>query len=221
MLTVAKNEFFKNLKSIKSILIILLFACLSFFMTRYLKGIIKSDLNGLYSTLKFLVFILGYLFVSTISHDVINREIEMQTIRLIVTKISKKRFLIGKLIGIIIFWFICIFISFSIISISAKMFNIMSFLLIFSCIYYYSCCVIFLSTIINKSTISNFLGIFLGLLLPPLGIYLTTTTNFLKLLKWLFPYVYIEKSGFYILGPIVIGTVFILISLKILEKKDV
>lgn len=224
MLSIARNELLKNLKSIKSILVILIFAALSFLVSKALKGFMNGNLEGLYSTLKILVFILGYLFVSIISHDAINREVEMQTIRLIITKISKRKFIIGKFIGILFFWIICILISFTIISISAKTFNIVNFSLLISCIFYYIGVTIFLSTIIDRTTISNFLGLFISIVLPAGGLYITTTTNVFKFLKWIFPYAYIEfsqKNNLYIAGPIVIGMIFLIVSLIILDKKDV
>ena len=85
MISVAKNEFLNLIKSVKAVIVILVFVLFSFYISNFL--IKSSHLNtgkaAAYSSLRLLVFVLGYLFASILSHNTINREIEQRTGRLL------------------------------------------------------------------------------------------------------------------------------------------
>lgn len=225
MLVVAKNEFFKLFKSIKSILIILIFICTSYFTAKYFTNNIfeSSSNNGspYYSSLRFCVFILGYIFVSTLSHDCINKEIESQTIRLVISKISRKDFLLGKFIGITFFWCVCILISSLCIILISSVVEIKTIVtMILTCIYFISI-VILTSCLIPKSSMTNFIGIVLGFIIPGLGLYCYFTENrFWGIFKYLFPYYYAMNMNAtsIVIGIISIGI--ISISYFLIGRKD-
>ena len=54
------------------------------------------------STIKFLFFFLGFIFITAVSHDILNKEIEMETIRFLVVKTSRINILLGKFFGVYI-----------------------------------------------------------------------------------------------------------------------
>lgn len=226
MLAVVRNELLKLFKSIKSIIIILIFVLVSYFISNLLKsnvyGLNISGNNSFYSSIRLLVFMLGYIFASTLSHNVINEEIELQTIRLVITKISKSKFFIGKFLGVFIFWILCITTSFSIISVLANTFNIYIFLMLIVCMFYFISLIFLLSTIIKKQALSNFIGIILGFIIPISGMWATLADKniFFKIFKYLFPYHYLINQGFYILVPAIIGIALFLLSLQIFIRKD-
>ncbi|WP_173224351.1 ABC transporter permease subunit [Paenibacillus alba] len=105
-------------KSFKSVAIILLFVVVSMSIAKFvqnnqalLEGF-GNQSNPYLSGMRFLINVLGFLFVLTHSHDFLNREIENQTIRFLVTKTSKMAIVIGKYLGIFLFWMTCVGISF-------------------------------------------------------------------------------------------------------------
>lgn len=226
MLAVAKNELLKHFKSIKSIIIILIFVLVSYYTSKFFKTNISSlgfkDANAFYSVIRLMVFLLGYIFASTLSFNCINKEIELKTIRLVINKISKIKFFLGKFIGVALFWFLCLFISFLIISILANTFSLNIFFMILICMFYFIAIVFFLSTVIEKQSISNFMGIIFGFAIPILGLWssISNSNFFLKVIKYIFPYYYLLNGGFYLIGPIIIGCILIVISILILNRKD-
>lgn len=224
MLVVAKNEFFKLFKSIKSILVILVFICTSYYTAKHFSNsIFESSSNGspYYSSLRFCVFILGYIFVSTLSHDCINGEIESQTIRLVISKISRKDFLLGKFIGITLFWCACILISSLCIILISSVIEIKTIItMILTCIYFISI-VILNSCIIPKSSMTNFIGIVLGFIIPGVGLYCYFTENaLLGIFKYLFPYYYAMNMNVTVIIIGIISAGIISISYFLISRKD-
>lgn len=226
MLFIAKNEFFKLFKSIKSILIILIFVLASYYTAKFFNGItplasMSNNESPYYSSLRLLVFIFGYLFISVLSHDCINKEIELQTIRLITSKVSRKDFVLGKFLGITLFWFVCVISSSICIILISKTIEIKIILvMLITCIYFISM-VILVSTLVSKSSISNFLGIVLGIGIPLVGLYLMFTENsFLNIFKYLFPYYYVVNMDLSVCVIGIIAAVLLYISYFVLNRKD-
>ncbi|MGP8330366.1 MAG: ABC transporter permease, partial [Methanosarcinaceae archaeon] len=77
----------------------------------------KSEMSGNigYITSNLALLLLGPVFVIALSHDVVSREIETGTIRLIIPKIQRSSFIIGKFIGLNILFSLIIGIVFMII----------------------------------------------------------------------------------------------------------
>lgn len=109
-----------------------------------------------------------------------------------------------------------------IISVIAKTFSMDIYLIIIICMFYFICIVMFVSTLLEKQSLTNFLGIVIGFLIPLLGLYSTISNSkgVFKIIKYIFPYYYILKQGCYLVVPILIGLILIITSLKILDRKD-
>ncbi|MFD2923169.1 ABC transporter permease subunit [Halobacillus naozhouensis] len=104
------KELFKGIRPIIIIGILLgvsyLSARLASVFPGNIEGVTKQDI---YTTgLSVSIFFFGLLFVFTLSHSTINREVESRTMRFLVTKTSRNNILFGKLLGIILFWFIIV-----------------------------------------------------------------------------------------------------------------
>ncbi len=223
MISVAKNEFLNLIKSVKAVIVILVFVLFSFYISNFL--IKSSHLNtgkaAAYSSLRLLVFVLGYLFASILSHNTINREIEQRTGRLIVTKISRKSFLLGKFIGNLMFWFVSITVSYILISIMSNQQDGEVYFMTLSTMIYFVGLVLLLSTAVNKTSMSNFLGVFLGIAIPGIGIWITLDEkHILGFTKYIFPYFYILKGGAFMLIPDLIAIIWVIIALIIIKRKE-
>ncbi|MDM5292012.1 hypothetical protein QUF81_01825 [Peribacillus simplex] len=226
MIHILKNEFFHSFKSFKSIIIILFFTLTSFLTASYLSNssLLDDQLNSgsaYTSSIKLLVFFFGFLFVFSVSHDLINRELDFQTIRLLVTKTSKFNIISGKFLGILLFWLISITISFIIISLFAHNWFMKDYFITIVFLFYIISFVTFLSTIISKPSVTMFLGILISILAPILGFWAAFSDKwFLIPFKFILPYYYVVKSNYFLIFPLLIGITFLLFSYLIFKRKD-
>ncbi|MGX5470161.1 ABC transporter permease [Bacillus toyonensis] len=224
MLSIAKNEFFGLFKSFKSIVVILFFLLVSYYSSSFLSGNLMNGMNGdsnYASSIKLLVFFLGFLFVFSLSHDSINREVELQTVRFIVTKISRKSFIFGKFLGILFFWLFCITVSFSVICFFAKDILIKEYFLMVLFLVYAISLNLFLSVLFNKSGVTIFLSIILGILLPIFGMWSALDDKvWLFPFKYLLPYHYLILSGNYLIFPLILSSLYLYLVLLLFNRKD-
>src|SRR5699024_1856594 len=131
--TILKREFIDSFKSIRSILIILFITFITYqasnilsYNEEFITGLLSVGMtieSAFTSIILFIMFIFGFLFVFSISHDVINKEIELKTIRLLVTKVSRLHIMLGKLLGVLAFWIVVITLSFVIASLFSDVFD--------------------------------------------------------------------------------------------------
>lgn len=229
MITIGIHEFKNLFKSIRSVLIILLLLVATLgsasIMDNFSDEIQEMGLDGIYiAGLYALLVIAGPLFVLGLSHDVINKEIHSRTIRFLVTKTSRNQIVLGKFLGILAFWFFCIFISsLLLIPFSGKFYIVEIFdLVIF--IGYFIALALFLSTVISKPGLTMFIGLLLSIILPVLGMWgILSPENFiLKVISLITPYYYLgleNKVVTYIVLPL-ITALLVIGSLSILKRRD-
>ena len=104
MTAVFYMEFRRQILSFRSIFFILLFIILGislerlFSMTSTEIGFIDNETyaGSFFVVIKFAVILLGYLFSSILSHNCINRETGNKSARLVISKVSKVDYIIGK-----------------------------------------------------------------------------------------------------------------------------
>lgn len=226
MIHIIRNEFMNSFKSFKSIAIIVFFTLTSFLTASYLSdnaqllGELNSD-SAYTSTIKFLVFFLGFLFVFSVSHDLVNRELDYNTIRLLVSKTSRFNIIIGKMLGSFIFWVCSITISFVVVSIYAKTWFYLDYVTVIAVLFFITSFNVFLSTIVTKPSITMFLGILFGILFPILGLWAAFSDKWYLLpFKYLLPYHYVVESNFYLVGPFLIGILLVATSYMVFKRKD-
>jgi len=226
MKAICIREFISLFKSVKSIIIILVVFNVSYFSAKYI-GIFIQQLNGgettnIYSGgLSFLILMLGLLFVTSLSHDTVNREIQNRTIRFLVTKTSRTSILFGKFLGIFLFWLSCMMVSFILISIFSKSFDWIIFLQVMSMLTYMISMTLLLSVLIEKPGLTMFLGIVLGLAFPFLNLWVMFTSKpAISWLKYLAPYFYVEKDHFLFLIILLFAAGMLLVADVALRRRN-
>lgn len=229
MLTICLHEFKNLFKSIRSIIIIFLMLSVTLgaasLLERFQQEIQELGMGGVYIIGLFaLLMIAGPLFVVSLSHDIINKEIHSRTIRFLVTKVSREKIILGKFFGVFLFWFSCLTISVLLLIPFSKTFYYMELLDLIIFISYFIALVLFLSTVITKPGLTMFIGIVLSLILPILGVWsiLTPDNLVLKIVNLATPYYYLSEEGswlVYVMLPLL--TVFLVVaSLFILKRRD-
>lgn len=231
MFHIAQREFIDSFKSIRSILIILFITFVSYQSANFLYdnqalvselidiGESEGAIYSLATTFIFIVF--GFLFVFAISHNVINKELELKTIRLLVTKVSRIDIVIGKFIGMLLFWISIIALTYGIIYLFAPTNYLREFSETAVLFFYIVSFVLFISTIVTKSLLSMFLGVFLSIVLPILGLLSAVIDKwYLTLFKYVLPFHYLDNVTYHLLFPLLIGCIFLTVSVIIMERRD-
>ena len=84
----------------------------------------KTYAGSFYVVIKLAVILLGYLFASILSHGCINRETESKSARLIISKISRTEYIVGKYLANITFWVICFILIYGCLFLKYKVFDV-------------------------------------------------------------------------------------------------
>ncbi|ASK63910.1 hypothetical protein CFK37_17985 [Virgibacillus phasianinus] len=231
MIHVLKREFIDSFKSVRSILIVLFITFVSYQSAKFIEnnpGIIDKlienggEAGSAYTAaIALIVLMFGFLFVFATSHDIINRETEMKTMRLLVTKTSRWQVMLGKFCGAMLFWVVTVSISFSILSIIAESWFPKDYFQSLLFIFYIVSFVLLISTVITKTKLTMFLGILLGITLPIIGLIASVVDRWYLLpFRYLLPYNYLEGSVGFMLIPMATGIVYILLSIYIIQRRD-
>lgn len=229
MLAIAYFELKQNLRSIKSIFImfvILLFSLGFAHLTQKYQSFFDALNVGdeLYILgLTFTLLFVGPFFVFGLNHDAINSEIKNRTIRFLATKTSRTEIVIGKFFSSSLFWFVCLLIPVTIISITYKNNLFLEGLTAYSFMLYFISLSLLLSSFIDNMAITNFLGIFLSLIMTIMGVLSTSIHNwYIDVYSYITPYHYYLKEDITISSftPIIFSAVFLIICIIILKKRD-
>src|SRR5699024_1969966 len=232
MIHILKREFIDAFKSVRSILILLFITFVSYQSAKFFDenqdminqfiGESGNEVGSVYTAaIAFIVLIFGFLFVFAISHDLINREIEMKTIRLLVTKTSRLQIVLGKFLGILLFWVVTISISFAIISLITGSWFPKDYFQAIIFLFYIISLVLLISTVIPKTKLTMFLGIFLGIVLPIIGLAAAFSDKWYFIpFKYLLPYKYFDGSVGMMFIPLAIGIGYISLSIFFINRKD-
>lgn len=226
MIPIIRNEFFQTFKSFKSVAIVLFFTLTSLLTATYLAN--HPELLGdggndsaYTSSIKFLIFFLGFLFVFAVSHDIVNRELDDQTIRLLVSKTSRFNIIAGKFLGSFLFWVCSISISFFVVTLYAKSTFFLDYLIVITVLFFITCLNVLLSTVLTRPGMTMFVGILLGILCPVLGFWAAFSNNWYLLpFKYLLPYYYVVESGVYLIVPFLLGLLFLTVAYFMFYRKD-
>ncbi|GIN92855.1 hypothetical protein J22TS1_39060 [Siminovitchia terrae] len=228
MYVIGKREFFSLFKSIKSILIIGILLLTSYYSAKFsyvLMSLIEltpSEKEQIYTVgLLTLLFLFGQLFVMGLSHDCMNRETHERTMRFLVTRTSRSSILYGKFLGIALFWFVCLAISFLIVSIFAKQFDIFIFSQIMSLLIYQIALTILLSILIPKPGITMFLGTIIGLAFPIFGLWVSFTSNvWISWVKFITPFYYLERDDYTLVVILLFAGLMLFIANLIFKRRE-
>lgn len=233
MIPIMKREFVDAFKSVRSILIILFMTFISYRSAILIQdnsylvsSLLEMDLGGMKIQAIVIMFVfitLGFLFVFAVSHDVVNKELELKTIRLLVTKVSRIEIIIGKLLGVFLFWVFVISISFGLIFFITGEFDLRGYLETNVFAFYIVSLLIFISTIVTKPKMTMFLAILLGISLPILGLVADIVDKWYLLpFKYVLPYHYMDLETILLAAivPLLIAIGYIIISVIVMERRD-
>ena len=177
----------------------------------------KTYAGSFYVVIKLAVILLGYLFASILSHGCINRETESKSARLIISKISRTEYIVGKYLANITFWVICFILIYGCLFLKYKVFDVSELITNTVTLIYYNSIIILLSVVMKRGVASNFLGLVVGIVLPFIGLY-TMAKN--SILRFLFPYSYIFELDWNTLVPIILSVAIIGIAIAIFKRMD-
>ncbi|MBY0008143.1 ABC transporter permease subunit [Priestia aryabhattai] len=224
MWAICMQEFKGLFKSIKSIFIISFLSGISVLFAHFGNSLGIDDMSleaSFTSGLSTLIVFLGMLFVFILSHDVISREFQSRTLRFLITKTSRKNIIIGKALGVTVFWLCCLFLSMLLIALVSKVFFFKTFIQCTVFMIYGISLTILTSTFVSKTSQSLIIGVILSLTLPILGLLSLLLEN--KLISWvkfLTPYHYMDLSLPYLIGVLILSSIFLFISIIHFERKD-
>lgn len=225
MWAICLREFRELFKGVRPIIIIVILGGMSYLFARFadtfpaIEGLTKQDTYT--AGLMIPILFLGLLFVFTLSHGVINREVETRTIRFLVTKTSRNKILIGKLLGTLLFWFIIVLVCITVITLYAKTLFLKTLLecMIFLC--FGICSAFLLSTLVPRTGQSMFLGIAISLVLPILTAWAMFTDKFyIQWFKYLSPYYYDGLDYPFKLFTLLLAVILMFLSLFLFKRKD-
>jgi ABC-2 type transport system permease protein len=228
MYVIGKREFISLFKGIKSIIIILILFLTSYYSAKFSNLLASGiDLKGreadnIYTVgLLTLVLLFGQLFIMSLSHDSINRETHERTIRFLVPRTSRTSILLGKFFGILLFWLICLTISFLLTSIFAQKINVFIFSQTMSLLAYQIAFTILLSTLIPNPGFTMFLGIVIGLAYPIFGFWVSFTSNvWVSWMKFITPYYYLSREDYTFLIIILLAGIMLFIANLIFGRRE-
>lgn len=163
----------------------------------------------------------GLLFVLTMSHHAVNKELESSTIRFLVTKTSRANILMGKLIGTMLFWSMIVFISTLITAYLAEQFYFILFIELLIFLFYCVSAALLISVIIQSSSLSMFTAVISAFALPLLSFWAILTENaYINWFKFLTPYYYFQFDFFYMVFPFLLGFILLTLAGRIFQGRD-
>ncbi|WEA37342.1 ABC transporter permease [Lysinibacillus fusiformis] len=227
MIAIWKKEFIQSFRSIFSLITIGIFIAVSYYLSDFVTNSslltgIKFAEAGYVSGLVFLIYIMGFLFIFSLFHDTINRETESRTIRFLVTKTSRSSIIVGKVLGIFSYWFICLLASFSIIAFFSHEFYIKTFGSLFVMLAYIVSLCVLLSCLIPKRSMSMFIGLLISMAIPTFGLWsLFSEKLWLKIIKYMTPYHYMLEGGTWgWLVVLLFAAIMVGVSILSLHRRD-
>ena len=228
MFTICLREFKSLFKSIRSIIIIIVLFSVTIGAAKLISNFepqlrelgIGNDAYA--AALMILLFIAGPLFVTSLAHSVVNKEITSRTIRFLATKTLRKDIIIGKFLGNLFFWSICLLSAVLLILPFSHTFYFAELVQFIVFVSYFIGLTVLLSTTINSPSLTMFLGITISIALPILGLWSLATENiFVKGISYITPYFYYSQDQTYFSYIVALFTcLFLLLSLLIFRKRD-
>lgn len=219
MFAIMWREFLSSFKSIKSIVTILIFLGISLGLSKlvsnFYEPIRSLGIEGAPYAIAiiFMTILISPFFIFTLSHNAINEEIKSSTVRFIATKTKRVNIIMGKFLGLMLFWCVTLSISTLISIVYSHHFYILELFISLIFISYYLSLSILISTFVINTTLTNFLGIALSLIMTILGVWSVASSNILlKIYSYITPYHYYFSTNKYLTMFVLIFTLIFLIT---------
>ncbi|WP_208112697.1 ABC transporter permease subunit [Aureibacillus halotolerans] len=235
---VARYEWFQLIKSFKTIGVIVSLLLMSYGLSSLqnlaseammTEDLALTDVNEtVMIVFLFGTFGIGFLYVFSLSHDIINRDISLQSIRFTLTKISRLSLLSGKFLGVFMFWFVCITLCLLLLTIFSGT-NVLSGIIPLAIFFLYTvAATLLLSLCIPKPGMSMFVGLLLGIGAPIFAIVAQFRDDPILTIihQYVLPYypllegVTMQSPELYFI-PLVWAVVFFALAFLLLNRKDV
>ncbi|MFS0656477.1 ABC transporter permease subunit [Bacillus sp. 179-C3.3 HS] len=200
MWTICMNEFKQLLKSTKSIfMIVMIFILSSIVSSLPLVGTYQDhwqQAKDPYSIGNELVISLfGFFLIFLLSHDILSREIHLKTIRFLVSKTTRLNIVIGKYLGLMLFWISCIMITYVLNMVISHRFLFSDALEILTFISVGISFTLFLSILFPNPQQSMFVGMLFSLLFPIVSVISVISSEwFIHWFQFITPYFYARWS---------------------------
>ncbi|MFQ3544470.1 ABC transporter permease subunit [Halobacillus rhizosphaerae] len=228
MFPICLREFKSLFKSIRSIIIIIVLFSVTIGAAKLISNF-ETQLrelglgNDTYAAaLMILLFIAGPLFVTSLANSVVNKEVTSRTIRFLATKTLRKDIILGKFLGHLLFWSICLVSAVLLMFPFSHTFYFSELVQFIVFVSYFIGLTVLLSTTMNSPSLTMFLGITISIALPILGLWSLATENiFVKGISYITPYFYYSQDQTYFSYIVALFTcLFLLLSLLIFRKRD-
>ncbi|HZG82854.1 MAG TPA: ABC transporter permease subunit [Brevibacillus sp.] len=226
MWAICQHEFFRLFKSVKSLITVAFIVGVSYWVSDLVnqaasffpdQELAQGHALGILS----LVMLLGPLFVFSLSHDIINRELAGRTMRFLVTRTSRKQIVLGKFLGVCSFWLVCMMIAFGVVLATVHTFDAPTFWKCLSLLVYCIALALLLSLAVPRPSYTMFLGIVIALVLPGLGIWSFASSHpAAQWIAYLIPYTFMEKGGAWISLVWLYAAVFLTASVFLFQRRD-
>lgn len=220
------REFTYLCKGIKAVVLLTLFVGFTYMIASlgdylpFLMSDTKSS-SSLSGGLRFLILFFGFIFVTMVSHDTINKEIETQTIRFLVTKSSRFSIVLGKFLGILSFWILVTTCSYIPAVIKAQHIDFYDYIKLIQYLCVMVSVTILLSSVIKKPFYSLLFGLCFGVVYPVVGMVSMIKDGFF----WdqvryisLFNYIQDASGGLYV--PFIASAVMVILSIVVFQRRD-
>lgn len=222
-----KTNLLNELKSIKILLVSLIFIITAYTLSYY-SNHLNLDLGGDFTVLSLLYGIyafLTFLFSSILFSGIFSREIENQSIRFITPYLSKKKIYAAKLLTMLTIFAIILTISIAITFIvgSVGSFPLIDTLMFTMFLIYIQAIVIIISLLSPNDRLASIVGLLFSLLMPILFIVSNFVDNkFVAAINWVLPYRYISmENSWEGLILVVLTILLIFLGLVIFERKEI
>jgi len=226
MWAICQHEFFRLFKSIKSLITVAFIVGVSYWVSDLVNqaGSLFPDqelAQGHALGILALVMLLGPLFVFSLSHDIVNRELTGRTMRFLVTRTSRKQIVFGKFLGVCSFWLACMLITFGVVLATVHTFDAPTFWKCLSLLVYCIALALLLSLVVPRPSYTMFLGIVIALVLPGLGIWSFASSHpTAQWIAYLTPYTFMEKGGVWVSFIWLYAAAFLASSVFLFQRRD-
>lgn len=226
MWAICRHEYVRLFKSIKSLITIAFIVGVSYWVSDLVnraaafvpaQDLAQGHALGIFT----LIMLLGPLFVFSLSHDVINRELAGRTMRFLVTRTSRNQIVLGKFLGVVCFWLSCLAITFGVVLVTVHTFDGKTFWQCLSLLVYCISLALLLSLVVPRPSYTMFLGIVAAMLLPGLGLWSTFSDHLAaQWIAYLTPFVFMEKGGAWIGFIWLYAALFLGASMYLFQRRD-
>lgn len=223
MRTIIVQELKNAIISFKSIFIILFFGLISHLIAQNfhsISSVLKdiSPISVVYSLIETFGVFFGFLLFS----GSIAKIVENESIRYITPYLSRTKLLFSKYLAMVIYFAALLLIMVPIVIYDTKQIYFPWEELAEAIIFfvYISSIILFLSVISKKERKATFTGVFLGIIIPIVGILTSTSKNIiLEIVSWSLPYRYTNFNLEYLV-LVILSALFLTVTIVIFDRME-